>query len=342
MLLSQAVDQYLAFRQGKLKKTTWRCDANDLRRLLAYTGNIKIKDLSKDHLVGYFYGAKGRLNEVRPTTFNVERGRIKTFLTWCVDEGYITTSPMRGIDRRRVGARERLRLSPDEMIELIDGCDYPRDRMIVSLGCNTGLRAHAITALRVRDVDLEHGWLRTYTTKTEDQVDLPITADLDRELRRWLSAYQEECGVLHPDWFLVPARHRYGWFITPDGRRDDGAIVLRPANQMCYQSALRVVHAQLERIGKDQPGAGLHTLRRSSGRAVFEAGVRDGDARAIHVAREFLGHQNVAMTESYIGTNHERKALDDRMRGREFLATKRDDVATVTSLAEARRRRQRG
>ncbi len=340
MNLSDSMDRYLAFRQAKHKKTTWRCDAGDLRRLLAYTGNIKTKDLSKDHLVGYFYGAKGRINAVKATTFNAERGRINTFLTWCADEGLVSGNPMRGIDRRRVGTRERLRLSPDQMIELIDGAPYARDRMVLSLGCNTGLRAHAITALQVRDVDLEHGWLQTYTTKTETQVKLPITADLDRELRRWLGAYQAECGNLHPDWYLVPARVRYGWYITPDGRRDDGHMVLRPTDQMCYQSALRVVHQGLQRIGCDEPGAGLHTLRRSSGRAVFEAGVSDGDARAIHVAKEFLGHTNVSMTETYLGTSHERQALQGRLQGREFLTRKTEGVAAVVSLAEARRRKR--
>jgi integrase len=339
--LSDGIDAYLVLRCAKHKPSTTRCDRNDLRRLLAYVGNVRLKDLNKDHLVGYFYGAKGRVNQVSAATFNAERGRIITFLHWAVEEGHIAKSPMRGIDRRTVRTRERLRLNPDQMLEAIAGEEYPRDRALLSVVCNTALRAHAITLLRVRDVDLANGYLCTYTTKTETERLMPMPSELEAELRSWREVYAQECGPLHPDWFLLPARARYGWYTDPTtGRRDDNKSVLRPTVEMCYQTTLRIVHKTLARLGLDGPGEGLHTLRRSSARAVFDAVADDGDARAIHIAREFLGHTNVAMTEHYIGTSHERKQLDDRMKGKAFLAASRPESSNVVDLAALRRRKR--
>jgi integrase len=166
---------------------------------------------------------------------------------------------------------------------------------------------------------------------------LPISLDLDRELRLWLEAYQEACGPLRDDWFLTPARHR-----GLDGPTRE-VSKLKPNQQMIYHTALRIVHQGLARIGMDEKGAGTHTLRRSTGRAVFDAAVEDGDARAIHIARELLGHKNVAMTEVYIGTNVEKQRLNDTMRGQAFLSRRSGTTdSNVVSLADARRRKGSG
>lgn len=343
MNLSDAIDRYLDVRRAKCAKSTSRCDANNLRHMLAHIGNVKMRDLSRDHMFDYFYGSKGRINHVvrgvplAASTFNAERGRIAAFLNWAVDEGYMQVSPLRGVERRRVGTRERLRLSPEQMIDLIERTEYPRDRMLLSLGCNTGLRAHALAALRVGDVDLDRGYIRSYSSKTDNHKLHPITLELDRELRTWLTYYQNECGPLDPGWYLTPARWRLGR-AAPVGGFEGSVTVLRPTEPV--GRPIRVVHQALERIGLDSEGAGFHTLRRSSGRAVFEAAVADGDARAIHVAREFLDHSNAAMTELYIGTNHEKQRLEETLKGRAFLTRKAPDTTKVISLDEMRRRKR--
>lgn len=347
LTLSDAIEAYLKIRRVKFKPTTTRCDANDLRRLLAHVGNVRLDKLTKDHLIDYFYGTHGRINSkarysdgpIAASTFNVERGRVKTFLDWCVEEGYIPVSPMRGVDRRRVGVKDRLRLTPEQMVELIEGAEYPRDRIVLALGCNTGLRSHAIANLRVGDVDLGAGVLRAYTSKTETTRGLPITLDLDVELRRWLAYYQDQCGPLQADWFLCPARYRFGWFVDPaTGERDDDTSVIRPT--VSVGRPVRIVHAGLARLGLDAKGEGFHTLRRSSGRAVFEAALEDGDPRAIHVAQAFLQHENAAMTQHYIGTSHERQRLDETMRGQAFLTRRNAGSGAVVSLDAARRKRR--
>lgn len=334
MNLSDAIEKYLVLRGAKHAKSTVRCDGNDLRRLLAGVGNVRLNKLTKDHMVEYFYGGQGRVNLVQPSTFNAERARIKAFLDWCVNEDYIEKSPLRDIDRRRVGTRERVRLSREQLAELIELETYPRDRALLAIGANTGLRAHAITGLKVKDVDLGQGWLLSYTSKTDKQVQLPITQELSVELMKWLTEYCRATGAApHPDWYLVPARHR-----GIDGFRGPEKSVLKPTEQMGYHTALRIVHRALDRIGMDHEGAGTHTLRRSAGRAVFDTGVEEGDARAIHVARELLGHAHVTQTEVYIGTNVEKAALEARMRGKSFLTPKRPASADVVSLDEMRRK----
>ncbi len=335
--LSDGIDRYLKIRAAKHAKTTVRGDIIGLRRMLAQVGNVQVTGVNRDHMTSYWYGAKGRVNQVSAASFNAERARIVSFFNWLVEEGEIPASPMRGIDRRRVGSRERLRLDSAAMIELIEGETYPRDRMLLSLGCNLGLRAHALTPITVGDVDLDGGWIRTYTSKTDDQRILPISLDLDRELRLWLEAYAAACGPLRPDWFLTPARHR--------GLGTGGTTMdkIKPNQQMLYTTALRIVHIALARIGQDEKGAGTHTLRRSSGRVVYETARADGDPTAIHVAREFLGHRNVGQTEVYVGTSNDKHRLEQAMRGKAFLSRKSGTSDNnVISLSEMRRRKNGG
>lgn len=343
MNLSDAIDRYIQVRQAKCAKSTSRCDANNLRHMLAHIGNVKMRDLNRDMMIDYFYGPKGRINHIvrgkplESSTFNAERGRIAAFLLWCVDEGYMSSTPLRGVERRRVGTRERLRLTPEQMIELIERTEYPRDRALIALGCNTGLRAHALSALRVGDVDLDRGYIRSYSSKTDNHKLHPITLELDRELRAWLTYYAKECGPLQPHWYLTPARWRLGR-AAPLGGFDGTLTVLRP--ECPVGRPIRVVHQALERIGLDSEGAGFHTLRRSSARAVFDQAVADGDARAIHIAREFLDHSSVVLTEGYIGTNAEKQRLEETLRGKAFLTKRVSESTSVVNLADHRRKRR--
>ena len=51
---------------------------------------------------------------------------------------------------------------------------------------------------------------------------MPLSSELDMEMRRWLRAYQDECGPLDKNWFLVPAVKNAGQFgnfaLAPDRR----------------------------------------------------------------------------------------------------------------------------
>lgn len=318
MNLSEAITQYLQLRRAKYAVTTWRMDEVMLNRLLKECGDIPIEDVTPNHIQNLFYAPTvGLVHHMAGSTFNVNRSRLGKFCQWALDEGLLTVDPMRKVERRKELKRARRRLTGTEMAAVIDATDHPRDRILLALACNTGLRVRDILNLKVGNVDIDGGYLIATISKTQEQKMLPITMDLDCELRSWLAFYRYECEGLEPDWYLVPGRYDWGWVRDGEGAVSERGSSLRPDRPIGYP--FRIIHAALAAVGADGDREGFHTLRRSAGRLVYEESIAAGDPRAIHVAQAFYGHAEARMTQHYIGTDEEHRKLDELLKGKPFL-----------------------
>lgn len=179
----------------------------------------------------------------------------------------------------RVTKRERLRLSPAELIRLLECTGHPRDRAVLALAMNTALRASEIAGLRLGDVDLDGGWLTVRITKSAVEDLMPVTLELDHELRVWLDFYAANTsGPLGPTAYLFPAkapgRWRYSTTPTPGVEQRMGNSVyvhgkLNPT--MPIRKPAETVQRALRQSGYEiAAGEGLHTVRRSLARAFFD------------------------------------------------------------------------
>lgn len=305
-------------RRTRYAKTTWVNDECALNRLLRSCGDMPVYDLAPEHITHLFYAEVTGMVHRQGSTFNVNRSRIQGFCRWATDEGLMTADPMRKVERRKELKRHRQRLTGPQMAEVIDTCDHPRDRALVAVACNTGLRVRDILTLKVGDLDLDGGYLIARISKTQEEKAFPVTADLDGELRKWIEFYRFECEGLEPGWFLLPARYDWGWVRDQDGAISERGSSLRPERPIAYP--FRIIHKALAEAGYDGLGEGFHTLRRSAGRAVYEQAVAAGDPRAIHIAQAFYGHAEARMTQHYIGTDEEKRKLDELLRGKKFLS----------------------
>lgn len=326
MNLSEAITEYLRLRKNRLAASTYRDIQSELRQFLTTVGDRKVANLTVDHLENYFYGDTGRATTVQAATFNNCRANVLGFTRWLMDEGHTRQDLMRRIQRKKAYQRERQRLTPQQMQAAIDSCAHPRDRVAIAIACNTGMRASSAQVLRVKDVDLDRGEIQYINVKLRRERTLPITADLDQELRTWFAWYQQECGPLQDDWYLIPARPR-------GGRGPCKVVPDKPAAR-----ARRIAHNALQGAGVDATGEGFHTFRRSAARAVFESALEAGDPRAIHITQAFLDHADAAMTARYIGTSHERQKLDDLLRGKKFINKTPEETANVVVVDFTRRR----
>lgn len=315
MYLSDAIDQYVTLRSAKRSAGTVRCETGELKLFLAYVGNIRMQTLTAGKVTDYFYAPDGRHQQVSPASFNNVRARLLGFVKWSQDEGLVKTNLMRNIDRVKTYERDRQRLTPQQMVDMIENVVHPRDRVAIALACNTGIRASSVQALRVKDIDLQAGAIRYVNVKLGRERVLPITADLHRELVRWFAWYQDCCGPLNGEWFLVPAR--------PRGGGDGEVVPSRAAGRI-----IRIAHRALAGVEMDGKGEGMHTFRRSAGRAVFETAIAAGDPRAIYLTQAFLDHANPAQTMVYVGTNLEQQKLNDMLKGKDFLSTPCEDGNT--------------
>lgn len=308
--LSEALSEYEVIRGANLASTTLQNDHSVLMRFIEGVGDPQAHLLSARTVELYFAQEAGRQ---AASSFNKVRTRVGMFMKFLQRRGWLGADPLAEISTRRVIRRERLRLSAAEVREAIEGAERPRDRAFLSVAVHTALRACDLTGLKVGDVDLDEGLIHVLIQKTGHEDFLPITAELDAELRRWLTVYADQLASqgtqLTADCFLLPPFWSEGY---------TGAKRVSPDRRLSHPA--RIVQDALGRLGYETKGEGVHTFRRSTARLLFEHASSEGHDGALRVAAALLGHKSTVTTEGYLGINADRIKRDKMLRGRSFLS----------------------
>lgn len=333
MQLTTAVDRYLASRATRVAPNTLNADRSALRRLAAALGTREVDEITEDDLDQFFESE----DHLAPSSLNMRLGKYRAFFSYALSRGWVPSNP--AVERRRVREPEGdpLYIPVDRFPDLLRAAGHPRDRMVVALGLYLFLRSSEIKTLRVTDVRLREGVVRTFQHKTQTRDDMPICAELDTELRAWLAWYTAHCGPagLGPGFYLVPAKHSVR--SSPQAWPGNGRFVrLTEAKELVHPGfpvahPHRVVQRALVGLGYPTLRQGGHTLRRSGARALFDQvrGV-DGVDGALQTVRVMLHHQTQAMTERYLGIQPERERRDTRLRGRQMF-TPRNEVTEIAA-----------
>ena len=256
--LGEALDQYLRSRATHCAKNTVANDRAVLRKFVREVGDPQVHLLDPFTVESWFAAEAERQ---QASSYNKIRTRVQNFVGFLNRRGWLAHDVMGEIRPRRVQKKERLRLSTDQLRRLIETCPNPRDRGMLAVAANTGLRASDLTALMIGDVLLDQGLIRVEVQKTGDLDYLPITSDLDTELRDWLAWYAERLSIigqaLEPGFVMFPALGHCN--VRRNGVMERYGDPL-PARKLSHPA--RVVQRALERVGvqvtKDQ---GFHTLR---------------------------------------------------------------------------------
>lgn len=317
MTVTESVEAYLIVKAAK--SAAYERDLGfTLRGAVKHIGNIQMRHLEMEHISRLFdYWSKVNA----PGTFNKKHAQVHQWLLYAARRRQIRRSPaelLSGVERRRVVPRRRLYLSAAELFGLLDASKHPRDRAYLAVAMNTSLRAGEIISLKIEDLDLDKLTLQVLRHKTGTRDVMPVTADLERELRRWLVFYTERCGNLRPEFFLVPAKAKPS-LRGPD-RLDALASELKPTSQMTRDH--RGMYKLLKAAGFPTEREGWHTIRRSVARLAYDFYQSQGDTRdeALSIVQSTLGHSTQAITEKYIGTERFREKRDLVLRGKPFLS----------------------
>lgn len=334
-LLSDSIDDYLRFRRSQdYSKATVAQDTQILKRFLATVGNVWMHVIDEKHVNRHFEAA----NKTRKSSsLTNDHGVLNRFFLWARKTGRmpVDSDPMFGRRQPRATVRERNRIAVHEFGRLLDeaGARDPRDRALVAVLLYTLQRDSEVVDLRIRDLDLPGGWLTTRIPKSRLEDKMPVCEELDQEMRRWLTYYTEQVGVLDPGYYLIPSR---GVRPVHDGR---GRITkhdsfYRPTKQI--RQTGRIVTPILERIGfpvtdaDGKPcGEGSHTIRRSGARALFDQLVTDGYDHSLRVVQSMLHHKNQQQTEHYIGVTADRRSRDEIIRHKRMYAASDENVVRL-------------
>lgn len=333
--LSDAVDDYLRFRRSQdYSKGTIAHDRSILKKFLSSTGNLDTRQIEDRHVSAYF--DKASLTR-QPQSLRIDHNVLSKFFAWCRNTRRmpIDNDPLYGRRRPRDVKRERNRIPVSQFAQLLDeaGQREARDRAVVAVLLYTLLRDQEAASIRISDVDLAGGWIRARIHKTNVEDRIPISKELDGELRRWMAHYTERVGVLDPRFVLLPRRKTYP--VNGEG----GRIV---AVESIYQPELqmralgRIVNPVLQRMGfpitdeQGRPiGEGAHTIRRSGARALFDSLANNGYDNSLRLVQSLLHHRSVTQTEAYVGVTADRRTRDEVLRGQEMYPMGTENVITL-------------
>ena len=174
----------------------YRRHGTALATWLVTTGtSTNVADLTPD-LLARFFASNAARNSCRggakkATSVNAMRTSIRCFAAHLHDAGLVAANPARLLRRARCAPPPPKALHADEQKRLLDaldgtkGSEAARDRMLVRLLLQTGIRLGSALALDTQDLDFAHGEIALRTTKN----DRPTAAVMPKALARELKAF---------------------------------------------------------------------------------------------------------------------------------------------------------
>lgn len=335
MLLSEVVEEYVIATKANTYSASTKYQREKVARLfLTYTGNVQVHNITEHHVDSYF--AARQAKGIAPASLNVELALLRQFWQFAMHRKAAKKDVLFHRRNWRVMPKFRRRIPASDFPRILDAATHPRDRAVLALGIYLMLRRGEMTALKIADIDLANRVVYVRVEKSHKSDEMPMSAELEAEMRRWLTYYTSEVGLLRADYYLVPAK------TSPrlaGGRKIDAdSVRLKPTSRM--STTEDVVQRALEACGYailDEDGAtmreGIHTLRRSAARALFDTLAEDGHDKPLRTVQAFLHHSSQSTTERYIGVEIDRRQRDDLIKGRPMFSVSAENVTELKRKA---------
>lgn len=313
--LAAAFEEYITYRR-QFSPNTWAGERSGLFHFVGAMGPYRpVAELDGTTVDCWW----ANLPDLQKSTRKTRLSQLRSFLGFCVDKGWLAADPSAFIHVGKVTPRHRERLDAKELLQLLELAPNARDRILLALAMNLALRGSEICRLRIRDVDLDAATITATITKTGDITDvMPITVELDLELRRWLHIYRAATPGLTRDSYLVPSRHY---------QPSSGKETWRHDRELT--EPYLPVKAALEAIGWEVTRyEGVHTIRRSMARIAYDLMLAENDPEALVTVMRLLHHTDPTTTLRYIGYDRQTEARDRFLKRQRFL-TRGADTKTL-------------
>jgi len=113
---------------------------------------------------------------------------IKTFYNWR-EENFDLPSPMKRLRAPRLSKLILPSLTREQVSCLIDKVDNARDRAIIAMFTESGLRLSELAGIKARDIDWETGTVKIMGKGRKEAL-APLGKTTQKYLKSWLSEYQ--------------------------------------------------------------------------------------------------------------------------------------------------------
>lgn len=243
--------------------------SNYLPKVLAYFKEQGIHDaanIAPDAVRGFYVHLQQR-GLAAQTIFNYGTV-LKAFFNYLVEEELLTQNPMKRVKMPRLPKKILPALSPEEVQRLLDACLTTRDRAIILVAVDSGLRVSELVNLSIEDINIQSGEIMVHEGKGRKD----RTAYLGSTSRRILLKYLMQRGATRPEDAL--------WCSETTGRR-------------LTHHGLRLA---LKRVGHRAgvQNSSPHSLRRSNALWSLRAGMSP------FALKMLLGHADLNTTNRYL------------------------------------------
>lgn len=264
---------------------------------------------------------------VAGSTFNGYRHRVGAFLSWCLQEGYVTDRHLMSLTQpRKIIEPERPRLPVAAVVSLPDMARSARDRFLIIVGLEHGPRASELQRMLIGHYDPAQRTLikimKKSRTREEIREVMKLTPAGDAEMIVWLRAYAQTMGITYEqiltkrDWYLFPKQQEYATGRNTLGHPARHRTVYFPAERM--GPPWRVVRKAIEALGLTDADMGrgrTHHSRSGRKQSLGEHTLRYTMAMhleeraGIEATCSALGHADIRVTRNYVGMTREKKLL---------------------------------
>ena len=269
----------------------------DLREFAAHLANkeesLELHRADADLVRGWAMElmASGR----KATSVNRKLSSLRTFYKYLLKKGEIEVSPMQNINGPKKAKPLPQFVREADMDRLLDKTSAPatwqeaRDRLIIQLFYETGIRLSELVGLNVGDVDFYRKAIKV-TGKRNKQRIIPIGDGLVQNLKEYVETLPSPpCEGGEP--FIEGSSSLEGWggsslFVTDKGARVYPGWVYRLVRKSLSQAVT---------LKKRSP----HVLRHTFATAMLNNGAE------LEAVKELMGHESVGTTQIYTHTTFE-------------------------------------
>lgn len=275
--MGKEIDNYLQFirLEKNLSPHTvvaYRCDLEQWEQFLTSGKEaLDVKSVTTGDIRAWMLHLNKQGDSARTMRRKVQA--VRSFYKWLMKQGMASDSPAAAVELARIPKRlpQLVRTSSmDELLDQeIDETDFVqvRNRLIVMMLYETGMRRAELLDLLDRNVDTASGELKVHGKRDKDRI-IPFGT----ELAQAIDSYR-----LLRDELVRGCEH---FFVKEDG------------NPLYPMLVYRIVRRALQEVGvtsKRSP----HVLRHSFATAMLN------DGAAINSVKELLGHESLATTQIY-------------------------------------------
>ena len=272
---------YLAVEKG-LAKNSLSSYATDLRRFGHWLGeqSIDLESVERIHLVKYFQSLRGAGISARSVARAL--AAIRGMFRFLVAERHLKKDPTENLENPKLWSSLPKSILPSEVEALLAAPDRTtsdglRDAAMLELLYATGLRVSELIRVRIDDLVMDAGFLRTIGKGSKERI-VPIGQNALAAVRTYLEAGRPQ---------LVKRRPESRLFVNFRG------------GQLTRQGLYKIVRRHAQSAGlADRMSP--HTLRHTFATHLLAGGC---DLRSV---QEMLGHADVATTQLYTHLSSER------------------------------------